>query len=113
MKVTRGLTVASLLLASVVLTACADNTGAIDQKGHDGYDLMACNKFRSMANEVEHDAITAARAVTDSAQIQDWARRGGDPRMKEASLRLKAAYAAGDLQAAQTAIADLKVACTW
>jgi hypothetical protein len=112
MKATRGL---ALLIFGIglCLTGCTDNTGAIDQEGHNGYDKMACTDFSTIANEVTHGAMTVADARSEAAKLNDTSQRGGDPMVRQAGSQLANAYRANNPQAVSSAMAQFRSACTW
>jgi len=116
MKATPGpvtLLMGTMGMLGVLLTGCTDNTGAIDQEGHNGYDRMACTNFAAMANDVRHNAITTDQANAVAQQLAATSQRGGDVRIRTAGGRLADAYRARDTAAVTVAIADFTAACAW
>src|SRR5689334_8797219 len=113
MRASRGLVVLAALTAGAALAGCTDNTGAIDQKGHNGYDKMACTSFTSMARQAQYGALTPAQALDAAVQVAATAQRAGSPAVRTAGGRLADAYRAQDSQAVTAAIAAFKAACKW
>jgi hypothetical protein len=109
----RGRMVLAVVTAGAALAGCTDNTGAIDQKGHNGYDKMACTSFTSMAREAQYGALTPTQALDAALQVAATAQRAGSPDVRAAGGRLADAYRTQDSQAVTAAIAAFKTACTW
>jgi len=116
MKATPGpvtLLMGTMGMLGLLLTGCTDNTGAIDQEGHNGYDRMACTNFAAMANDVRHNAIGRDAASAQADQIAGWSQRGGDVRIRQAGGKLADAYHAKDTGAVTAAIDEFTAACAW
>jgi hypothetical protein len=115
MRATRG--PAPLLFVifgiGLLLTGCTDNTGAIDQAGHNGFDRMACTNFATMANEVKHNAMTVTDAKTEADKLAATTAGAGDPMVRQAGSRLAAAYKVADPKAVAAAILQFQSACKW
>jgi hypothetical protein len=110
MRATKGLAV---LLLGIVLAACTDNTGAIDQEGHNGFDRMSCNDFTALAKDVKYGAVNQAQARAAAAKLDDTAEHGGDPEVRQASAHLTAAYRANNRARVDAALAEFENACKW
>jgi len=114
MKATRGpALLLSVGMLVVTLTACTDNTGAIDQAGHNGFDRMTCTGFATMDNEVTHGAMSNDQARAQAEQLAATARTSGDPLVRQAGADLAAAYRTADAKAVAKARAEFKAACAW
>jgi len=116
MRAKRGpavmLTGAAVMLG-VGLTGCTDDSGAIDQKGHNGYDLKACTQVAALANDVSHGAVTPSQAGAEAERIAGESDRAGDVAVRRAGVRLRTAYRAGDARATGEAFAGFAAACAW
>jgi hypothetical protein len=112
MKASRGLAVA-IVAAGLSLSACTDDTGAIDQLGHNGFDRMACTGFAAMANGVRHDAMTVSQARTTAEQLAATSQRGGDPNIRQAGADLVDAYRRNSMALLTRAMAEFQSACRW
>jgi hypothetical protein len=113
MKASRGLAVAVSVAAGLALTACTDDTGAIDQLGHNGFDRMACTQFATMANDVRHDAMTVRQARVYADQLAATSQRGGDPNIRQAGTDLADAYRRNSPAQLSKAMAEFQSACRW
>jgi hypothetical protein len=112
MTASRGLAVA-VVSAALSLSACSDNTGAIDQLGHNGFDRMACNSFATMANDVRHNAMTVSQARATVDQLAAMSQRGGDPNIRQAGTDLAGAYNRNSPAELTKAMAEFQAACHW
>jgi hypothetical protein len=107
------LIVGAVAFVGILVTGCTDNTGAIDQAGHNGYDRMACRAFTSMANDLQHNAITVDQATAEANRIGADAGQAGDPRVRQAGSSLRNAYLTHDRTHVAEAVADFTRACSW
>src|SRR5690242_18163265 len=113
MRASRAVVALAVLATGAPLAGCTDETGAIDQKGHNGYDKQACTSFTSMARQAQYGALTPNQALDAAVQVAATAQRAGSPAVRAAGGKLADAYRAQDSQAVTAAIAAFKVACTW
>jgi len=107
------LLVTAMALVGTLLTGCTDDTGAIDQKGHNGYDQRACSDVAAMANDVRHDAMTVGQASAEADRLAATAQRGGDPMVRAAGAHLAAAYHPRDPRKVSRALTEFATACDW
>jgi hypothetical protein len=110
MKATKGLAV---LLLGIALAGCTDNTGAIDQEGHNGFDRMSCNDFTALAKDVRHGVMTVAEARVAANKLDQAAAHGGDPMVRQAGSHLVDAYKSNNHARIVSALAEFEKACTW
>jgi len=113
MSPTRALAVVLLVATGWSLAACTDDTGAIDQEGHNGYDRRACTRFAAMANDVTHGALSTPQAQGAAVQLAGTSGHGGDPKVRRAGSDLADAYRAGDTRRVAAAMAEFRAACAW
>ena len=110
MRATKGLAV---LLLGIVLAGCTDNTGAIDQEGHNGFDRMTCDDLTTLARDAKHGAVTVAQAAVIAEKVRDNAEHGGDPMVRQAGNHLVTAYNSKNHARIVAALAEFEKACTW
>lgn len=103
----------AVLLLGIVLAGCTDNTGAIDQEGHNGFDRMTCTDFASLAKDVKFHAVTVAQARDEAEAVGKTSQHGGDPTVRQAGNHLVSAYKANNPQGIVTALAEFQKACEW
>jgi hypothetical protein len=112
MKVTKNVAIALLMCG--VLAACADNTGAIDQMGHNGFDRMACNDFAALAKDMKFGAVTLAQAQERAAKLLDESSKGGaQAAVRQAGTDFAASLALGNQQAIGAATVKFQQACAF
>jgi len=103
--------VASTAVTLVLLLAgCADNTGAIDNEGHNGYDRMTCNDLKVLAMDVQYGALAPADRPDRVQQLRDEASKAADPVVRQsASTYLDALISGNRNQIATTITAFTKI----
>jgi hypothetical protein len=109
-KATRGLAV---LLLAALLAGCSDETGAIDQLGHNGYDQVACDGFTTLAKEARFGAMGMPDLRAEAAKLATTASHAGDPNVRQAGSQLAAAYSTNNSRGVAVAMTAFQKACTW
>jgi hypothetical protein len=110
MRAKKGLAV---LLLGIVLAGCTDNTGAIDQEGHNGFDRMTCDDVTTLARDAKHGAITVAEAAVIAQKVRANSEHGGDPMVRQAGNHLVSAYDSMNHARIVAALEEFQQACTW
>ena len=99
------------LLTCLALAGCADNTGAIDDMGHNGFDKMTCTDFKALAMDVQYGTVTAAALRDRVQQLSDEAGKAADPAVRRATATYTATLLAGNRKASTTAAAAFAKIC--
>lgn len=108
MKVVLASALAALCIA---LTGCADPTGEIDDKGHNGYDEMTCQDAKAFALDVQNNTVLEANREARIQQISKEGAKAGDDAIRSASKALITGYAQGNRKAVNDAVKSLVKAC--
>lgn len=108
MKVVLAGTVAVLCIA---LTGCADPTGEIDDRGHNGYDEMTCQDAKAFALDIQNNTVLAANREERIQRISREGAKAGDDAIRNASKALIAGYTNGNRKAIDNAVKSLVKAC--
>jgi hypothetical protein len=101
----------ALLAAALLLTACADPTGEIDEDGHNGYDAMSCEKGKSLALDMQYGAMNAPSVRERMEDLSAAAKKAGHDDVREAATALLLGYRAKDPAKVTAASRALVKAC--
>jgi hypothetical protein len=104
---------AAVLIVCAALTACADNTGSIDDMGHNGYDRMTCEDFKDLAMDVEYEMLSQAEGAQRAKALGAEAGHAADAAVKQAASQYVTAFLAGDREKRDATIKPFMQACHW
>jgi hypothetical protein len=110
-RVRTGSAVLAFAVTGLLLTGCADATGAVDPQGHNGYDLMTCEAAKALALDIEYGAVTAASAGGRVSDLTADAERASDTDVRQATQALISGLRTGNKGAVKTATASLVMSC--
>jgi hypothetical protein len=94
--VKRTTTCAAIALACLAIAACADNTGAVDDLGHNGFDRMACSDLKILTFDVEYEPAGVAQRSGEAKSLREEAGKAGDPQVRAMATEFLTALDSGD-----------------
>ncbi len=100
-----------VVLAGVVLTGCADPTGAIDDQGHNGYDAMTCEQAKAFALDVQYGTVYEATVDARISELSKDAAKASRPEVQRAAKALITGYRGKSPKSMAAATASLVQAC--
>jgi major membrane immunogen (membrane-anchored lipoprotein) len=111
--VSRTTTWALAALVCVSLAGCADNTGAMDDKGHNGYDEMTCQDVKILAYDLEHSQLAPSERASRTQQVKDVSAKAGDPAVRQLASAFVKVAAQGDAKVISSAGPGVEKICSF